>query len=484
MRKHFGPGSKCWIKMASKHPVESWTEEVICSICLDFYTDPVSLGCGHNFCRACIARCWEKEENKSCPECRAQFQETILRVNRVVVRLAEKARKLLLCPSGKESRLNCKEHEEELKLFCETDKTLICLICRDAREHKSHNFMPIKEAVEVCKDQMKSSLTSLTEKKMAILNMEQQQKQRISEIQDQSRSLESRVSSEFTKIHQSLTEKEQRLIGDLKEQEERIVDLMERRLREIREKLTSIEDEISMLQQQIEQKDAVIFLKEESCRKRRRVEDDQILTVRDGALTMTEFNGPLPFSVWKEMLNNIQSVSVTLDVETAGLWLEVSEDWKSVRRSQILRDLPDSGKRFTAWACVLGLEGFTSGRHYWEVEVAGNRGWSLGVATESVEREKWIALIPENGFWTIGRWSDSLYVNTSPQSPLPASPIPGRVGVYLSYEFRTVSFYNAESKTHLYTFTGNKFTEKLYPFFGNWDENQWLRMCSSSALGL
>ncbi|XP_051899478.1 uncharacterized protein LOC127585820 [Pristis pectinata] len=467
-------------KMASKYQAESWTEEAICPICMDFFTDPVLLECGHNFCRSCITQCWERTNGNSCPECREEFKEVLLRVNRALARLAEKARKLKLNPIEKESKLHCEQHQEELKLFCETDKKLICLICRDSREHKYHNFMPIKEAVEIYKNQVRSSLTSLTERKLAILKMEQHQKQKISEIQDQSRSLESHISAEFTKIHESLTEKEQRLIGDLRKREERIVDLMERNLQEIQKNLTSIEEELSTLQKQMEQRDGVIFLKEEPCRKRR-IAGDQTLTITDVALTMEEFNGPLPFPVWREMFDDIHPVSVILDVETVSPGLKVSEDLKSVRWTQKLRRLPDTGKRFTVRACVLGLEGFTSGRHYWEVEVAGNQGWSLGVAAESVERKRWVALIPENGFWTIGRWSDGFYVNTSPQSPLPAGPITRRVGVYLSYESGTVSFYSADTKSHLHTFTGNKFTGKIYPFFGNWDENKWLRICSGSA---
>ncbi|XP_051899482.1 uncharacterized protein LOC127585825 [Pristis pectinata] len=471
------------VNMASNDQADSWTEETICPICLDFFTDPASLECGHNFCHSCITQCWERSARNSCPECREEFQEIILRVNRPLARLAEKARGLKLNPTEKESKIHCEEHQEELKLFCENDKKLICVICRDAREHKSHNFMPIKEAVEIHKEQVKSSLTSLTERKFAILKIEQQQKQKISGIRDQSRSLESHISSEFTKIHQSLTEKEQRLIRDIRKREERVVDLMERNLREIQKNLTSIEEEISMLQKQVEQKDGVIFLKEESCRKRR-VGDDQTLTVKHGILTKEEFAGPLPFPVWREMFDDIHPVSVTLNVGTAGPELEVSEDRRSVRWTETRRDLPDTGKRFTVGPCVLGSEGFTSGRHYWEVEVAESRGWRLGVAAESVKRKGGVGLIPENGFWIIVRAGDDFYVNTSPPSRLPAGPIPGRVGVYLSYESGRVSFYSADTKSHLHTFTGNKFTEKLYPFFATLDGRRWLRICSGSAPGL
>ncbi|XP_072115402.1 butyrophilin subfamily 3 member A3-like [Mobula birostris] len=187
-------------------------------------------------------------------------------------------------------------------------------------------------------------------------------------------------------------------------------------------------------------------------------------------------------SVWKTIRGH--EVSVTLDVETANPRLQVSEDRKSVRATRTRRDLPDTGKRFTDRACVLGSEGFTSGRHYWEVEVTGNRRWSLGVAAESVERKGWVRRSPETGFWIIGRFDDEMWVHTSPESRLPAGPIPGRVGVYLSYQSGTVSFYNAETKSHLHTFTGNKFTEKLYPFFETVYPNEWLRICSGSAPGL
>ncbi|XP_072885640.1 zinc finger protein RFP-like [Hemitrygon akajei] len=166
--------------MASKGPAESLSEEAICPICLDFFIDPVILECGHNYCRSCITRCWEREERNSCPECREVFADRTLRVNRALANMTQKVRNLNLNPKGKGSELHCGEHEEELKLFCETDKTLICLVCRDAQEHREHRFMPIKEAVKIYKDQLNSSLDSLTKKKSDFQEKEQQQKEKIS----------------------------------------------------------------------------------------------------------------------------------------------------------------------------------------------------------------------------------------------------------------------------------------------------------------
>ncbi|XP_078252037.1 E3 ubiquitin-protein ligase TRIM39-like [Rhinoraja longicauda] len=208
------------------------------------------------------------------------------------------------------------------------------------------------------------------------------------------------------------------------------------------------------------------------------------MLVVDDALPIETFDRTFFYNMaLRETSDIIKRVSVTLDMETAHARLEVSEDRKRVRLTGTRRSLPDTGKRFTGSACVLGSEGFTSGRHYWEVKVAGSEDWSLGVAAESVERKGEVPLTPETGVWSIEWLDDEFVAFTSPPSPLPARPIPGRVGVYLSYESGTVSFYDAATKSHLHTFTGNKFTGKLYPFFWPWDVN-WLRICSGSAPGV
>ncbi|XP_069771706.1 LOW QUALITY PROTEIN: uncharacterized protein [Narcine bancroftii] len=459
--------------MASKEQVESWTEEVICPVCLDIFTDPVSLECGHNFCRSCITQCCEGEGRSSCPECREEFKGINLRLNRALVRLAEKARNLNLNPEGKELKLNCKEHQEELKLFCETDKKLICLICRDALEHREHRFLPVKEAFDTYKNQAKSSLKELAQLIVKILEVEKEQKLKIFKMKGHSRALLSHISVVFTEIHKRLTEKEQQLIRDLKKQEESIVDKMERNLQEIQQSLNSIQEELAMMQKEVEPKEEA----EGDSQQKRRIGKELSSSATGCTLTAEKSNGLPPSTALSEILEELQPAFVTLDVDTVHPELEVSEDRKSVRWTWTWRDLPDTGKRFTGLPCSLGSEGFTSGRHYWEVEVSENRSWCLGVAAESVEREGRGPLTPETGVWSIGQSNEELQANNSPRSRLPAVPIPGRVGVYLSYESGTISFYNANTGSHLHTFTGCEFTGKLYPFFHT-REGNWLRICS------
>ncbi|XP_072406127.1 butyrophilin subfamily 3 member A3-like isoform X1 [Chiloscyllium punctatum] len=170
-------------------------------------------------------------------------------------------------------------------------------------------------------------------------------------------------------------------------------------------------------------------------------------------------------------------VSVTLDTETANPKLEVSKDQKNVRLTQIALSVHDNEERFTVYESMLGSEGFTSGSHYWEVEFVGNQHWTVGVATESVERKREIQLTPKNGFWTIGRTENKFQANFEKTSDIQTGEIPRKIGVYLSYESGIVSFYSTGTKIYLYTFTGCEFTEKVYPFFSTTHCDKWLRIC-------
>ncbi|XP_062903467.1 zinc-binding protein A33-like [Mobula hypostoma] len=465
----------------AKQQVESLTDEVTCRICDNFFTDPMILECGHNFCRHCITWRWETEERNSCPQCNTVFADRTLRANPALGSLAQKAERLKLILKEKDRKFYCVEHHEELKLFCETDKKLICVICASAQEHRTHNYMPIKEAAENYKNRVTVFLESLANRKSDIQQMAEQQKEKISGIRVQSQSVQAHVRSLFADLRQMLFEREQRLLRELRADEQRILNPMEQNLRDIEENLSSLQRQLTMLQERIDQQDNAAFLKEEISLKRRYSEEERVFSVMAGTLPVKPFgHASLINAMLSEAFHFIRQVSVTLDVETANPRLEVSDDLKSVKYVPSPRALHYSVKRFEDQACVLGLKGFTSGRHYWEVEVATNRRWSVGVAAESVSRNGLGRLRPESGVWSIARKDSKFHVNNTLLIPLLTEPSLRKVGVYLSYETGTVSFYNMDTRSHLHTFTGIKFTGKVYPFLRTVDGN-WLRISSGSA---
>ncbi|XP_078497822.1 butyrophilin subfamily 3 member A3-like isoform X7 [Lissotriton helveticus] len=173
-----------------------------------------------------------------------------------------------------------------------------------------------------------------------------------------------------------------------------------------------------------------------------------------------------------DLLIKAAKVMVILDPDTAHPELLLSEGGRRVRRTYTEQTLPDTPKRFTyLWPCVLGSEGFTSGRHYWEVQpLQEGTWWHVGVAAESVNRKEDFTWSPEGGVWAVWGWNGQYWALTSPKTPLSPREKPLKLGVYLDYEGGRLSLYNADSMELLYSFPQAPFTQRLFPYFHLWGE--------------
>nr|XP_040128932.1 E3 ubiquitin-protein ligase TRIM39-like [Ictidomys tridecemlineatus] len=156
---------------------------------------------------------------------------------------------------------------------------------------------------------------------------------------------------------------------------------------------------------------------------------------------------------------------IILDTNTAHPSLAVSPDRKHVHTLSTMQDIPDKPVRFTVMPFVLGHKSFSSGSHYWEVEVAGQDRWQIGLCWDSVKRKVLhMYTFPENGFWSLSL-SDGRYEGlTVPRFVIDVETPPDVVGVFLQYEKGLISFYNVNTSTILYTFK-SKFTQPLRPYF-------------------
>uniref|UniRef100_A0A673KJW4 Ig-like domain-containing protein n=1 Tax=Sinocyclocheilus rhinocerous TaxID=307959 RepID=A0A673KJW4_9TELE len=162
------------------------------------------------------------------------------------------------------------------------------------------------------------------------------------------------------------------------------------------------------------------------------------------------------------------TVEITIDREHSHPDLKVSKDCKTVRDSE---DYQHTGEGFPFQLCAFGAQRFTSGRHYWEVELAHSPNppknfWIIGVVKHGhfTARDR-SALTPSNGFWFLcSDGPHGFYTNTEPSIRFSLTPRPERLGVLFDYDDGLLSFYNVKESTHLLTIS-SRFSESVVPLF-------------------
>ncbi|XP_043534013.1 zinc-binding protein A33-like isoform X2 [Chiloscyllium plagiosum] len=171
--------------MATNHHVNRLFSEVTCSICLDFFQEPVALECEHNFCRLCISRTWEQGGAfYSCPECREEFHEKKLKPNRMLANIVEGVRELNLQPRQGHPTFYCQQHDERRKLFCQDCQAAICVVCSCAKEHQGHSFIPVEEAAVLYKEKLGQAINFLQSQKEKACQSQSQEEAKICKLQD------------------------------------------------------------------------------------------------------------------------------------------------------------------------------------------------------------------------------------------------------------------------------------------------------------
>ncbi|XP_069730078.1 E3 ubiquitin-protein ligase TRIM39-like isoform X1 [Phaenicophaeus curvirostris] len=460
--------------MALAGALERLQEEAVCPICLEYMSEPVSIDCGHNFCRGCIAKhCQEKGVRAdgpfSCPQCRASCHRSGFRPNRQLASIVESIRQLgLRGDPGLElgpGTLLCAQHEERLKLFCEEDEEPICVVCRESLHHRPHTVYPIEEAVQVYKVKLHRCLENLLKEVEDVKKRESAERLKTQECKETVKKKRERIVSEFGKLHRLLADEEKLLLQKLEEEEKRILLLINENLARLVEQKSLLEELILEIEEKTQQADDGQLKDMKSILSR--CEGVKFQSPRVVSVTLKEnYSIPERCLGLRDMLKKFK-VDVTLDPDTAHPELSLSEDRKSVRRGskKLLLSLFENPKRFGTAPAVLGSQVFFSGRCYWEVQVGDKPEWGLGLCRESASRKGNVFFSPNNGYWVLRLQNGGNYeALTSPVSPLTLSVRPRRIGIFLDYEAGEISFYNVTDRSHIYTFT-DKFFGNLRPLF-------------------
>ncbi|XP_052320433.1 butyrophilin subfamily 1 member A1-like isoform X5 [Oncorhynchus keta] len=157
----------------------------------------------------------------------------------------------------------------------------------------------------------------------------------------------------------------------------------------------------------------------------------------------------------------IFKVNILLDEKNAHPAIRINKG----KRAHYVKE-KDTEKPSRTHLHVFSEERFSSGQHYWEVKVKDGTteklSWYVGVARENVDKRPAVPLTPQNGFWILSYDKEQgFHVNTDPQPPITVAKLT-IVGVFLDCDRHTLSFYNVDTKSLLYTFTDVK-TSNYFP---------------------
>ncbi|XP_051786336.1 E3 ubiquitin-protein ligase TRIM62 isoform X2 [Erpetoichthys calabaricus] len=418
----------------------SLKDELLCSICLSIYQDPVSFGCEHYFCRKCITEHWSRQEPhgaRDCPECRRTFADPLLSPSLKLSNIVERysAFPLDAILNAQRTTYPCKDHEK-VKLFCLSDKSLVCFFCDEPALHEQHQVTSIDEAFD--------------------------------EIQSSAKSLRATIAEAFERLHRFLRERQKQMLEELETDTARTLNDIEQKIQRYSQQLRDVQEGIQILQEKLGETDKHGFLEGVALTSKRvkgKIHETN-LTYED--FPTPKYMGPLQYTIWKSLYQDISPVpaALTLDPITAHQRLILSDDCTIVAYGNLHpQPLQDSPRRFDVEVSVLGSEGFSGGIHYWEVMVSEKTQWMIGVAHEAVSRKGSIQIQPSRGFFCIVMHDGNQYsACTEPWTRLNVKSKLEKVGVFLDHAKGLLIFYNADDMSWLYTFR-EKFPGKLYPYF-------------------
>ncbi|CAL8313535.1 unnamed protein product [Lota lota] len=425
-------------------------EDCHCPVCCDFYSDPVMLLCGHSFCKNCIEEWWTQKGSRTCPVCKKMFPMSRpprnLALKNVTDALKEEA-------SRQRAEDLCEIHGERLKLFCLDHQKPICLVCRDAKDHKKHQCVPINEATGDGKKELGVALMHLRTK-LSKLNEEKLTCDQMSaHIQEQAQRTEEKIKGEFQKLYQFLRAEEATRIDRLRKEVEKKGQAMKIRLVNLTAEISSLSNTIKAAETDLKAEDLSFMLNHKAIKNRAQCTLPDPETPSGALIDEVKHKGNLLFHIWKKMKSIIQYTPFCLDPNTLRSHMIVSEDLMSLTTNDKSKKVPSNPER-CKYDGVLGSTGISSGIHSWDVQLEGY--WEIGVDTKTKEETR-ASLFTHD---TIIAEHRSEHADRATALDY----IPEKIRLKFEHDKGKLSFYDLDRKTCIHTIT-HKFTGLFFPFF-------------------
>ncbi|KAM6221003.1 tripartite motif-containing protein 75-like [Rhynchocyon petersi] len=449
--------------------LESMLADANCPVCLDCLRDPVTIQCGHNFCRSCIQQSWEEgRRNYPCPVCREPCQDRTLRTNIQLRNTLYKAKYYQLMTAKRKTETSlCKEHNEVLNLVCQEDLQVLCPLC--TKDHQGHQVKSLGEVASRHRSRLMGYIQPLMQQIAFYEKLQATEKRKTQQVSERVEGMRQKLTRDYEEVDAFLMCQDEARLS-------RIADAKKGIAQKIYTYKAAFSEYTSTCQRLYKE------MAEKSV-----VDDVQLLTGIKRMYDMYENHtppSPPAFQLRKvgfylppqfQPLDKIKKAfteDVTLDPETAHPNLRVSKDKKSVT-FLMTEETPVT----LTYPVVLGSEAFHSGRHYWEVRVDDKPEWMVGVCAASPSRKDHPHLIGQSGYWRI-QLRDGVYAAQGSVSvTLMLKEKPRGIGIYLDHEMGEISFYNLTTSSHIHAFF-DEFSGILKPYFYVGSDPKPLTICA------
>ena len=150
-----------------------------------------------------------------CDNCQAAHKALKLTRSHQIVSIQEFQAQAAKLMAAKKKIQSCEKHRgNELKIYCETCKELICDDCT-IRLHRDHNYDLVADVFPKHKEELVSSLKPVKQKLHTVQQALKAFDTRAKELNDQRATLEAHIHKEIDHLHQLLDQRRAQLVGEL-----------------------------------------------------------------------------------------------------------------------------------------------------------------------------------------------------------------------------------------------------------------------------